>query len=94
MLRGAVDRSLLRVACWIVRRLRARGPLPTPLLVAAGLVRVVDGDAYAEWADGLWVRQPDAYDRPVPPRPDAWRRSAFWSKDPDPPPPSPWVRES
>jgi hypothetical protein len=92
MLRDAVDRGLLRLACWTVRRLCARGPLPTPLLVAAGLVRVIDGDAYAELGPGQWSRRPDAYDRPVPPRPDAWRRSTYWSRDPDPPPPSPWFR--
>jgi hypothetical protein len=92
MLRGAVDRGLLRVACWMVRRLRARDPLPTSLLVAAGLVRIIDGDAWAELSPGVWSRRPDAYDRPVP-RPNAWRRSEYWSKEPEPPArPAPWHR--
>jgi len=83
---------MLRMACWAVRRLRARGPLPVPLLEAAGLVRVVEGDAYLETMPGTWTRLPGVADAP-PPRPDAWRRSTFWSRDPDPPArPSPWFR--
>jgi hypothetical protein len=94
MLRGYVDRALLGGACWAVRRLRARGPLPTPLLVAAGLVRVVDGAPYLETTPGTWLRLPGVADAP-PPRPDAWRRSAYWSKEPAPPArPAPWSRVS
>src|SRR5262245_37086404 len=89
---GYANRALLRVACWAVRRLRARGPLPVPLLEAAGLVRVVDGDAYLETAPGTWIRLPGVADAP-PPRADAWRRAAdFWSPDPAPPGPTPWFR--
>src|SRR5262245_5507746 len=88
---GYADRALLRVACWAVRRLRARGPLPVPLLEAAGLVRVVDGDAYLETAAATWTRLPGVADAP-PVRPDAWRRSTYWSPDPDPPTPTPWFR--
>jgi hypothetical protein len=69
MLRDYVDRGVLRVGCWAVRRLRARGLGP-----------------------GQWTRVPDAYDRPVP-RPNAWRRSEYWSKEPEPPArPAPWHR--
>ena len=91
MLPGAVERGLLRLACRLVRRLRARGPLPVPLLVAAGLVQVIDGDAYFETAPGTKTRLPGVVDTP-PPRRDAWRRSTFWSPEPDPPGVPPWVR--
>jgi hypothetical protein len=92
MRRAAIDRALLRVACWTVRRLRARGPLPTALLVAAGLVQVIDGDAYLETTPGTKSRLPGVAETPSP-RFDAWRRSTFWSKDPDRPArPAPWVR--
>lgn len=70
---GYRDRALLRLACWAVRRLRARGPLPVPLLVAAGLVQVIDGDPYLETGPGTTIRLPGVLDAP-PPRPDAWRR--------------------
>jgi len=49
---GYRDRALLRLACWAVRRLRARGPLPVPLLDAAGLVQMIGGDPYLETAAG------------------------------------------
>jgi hypothetical protein len=88
---GYRDRALLRLACWAVRRLRARGPLPVPLLVAAGLVQVIDGDPYLETGPGTKIRLPGVLDAP-PPRPDAWRRSAYWSQKPDPPGPTPWFR--
>src|SRR4030095_7109009 len=89
---GYRDRALLRLACWAVRRLRARGPLPVPLLEAAGLVRVVDGDAYVQ-THGSWTRLPGVADAP-PPRADAWRRSTYWSQEPDRATrPAPWVRE-
>jgi hypothetical protein len=88
---GYRDRVLLRVGCWLVRRLRARGPLPTPLLVAAGLVRIVDGDPYAETTPGVWSRLPGVADAP-PPRRDAWCRSTYWEREPDAPPRTPWFR--
>src|SRR5262245_34519677 len=90
---GCRDRALLRLACWAVRRLRARGPLPSPLLVAAGLVRVVDGDPYAELSPGVWTRLPGVADA-LPPRRDAWRRSTYWERAPDPPARTSWFRES
>jgi hypothetical protein len=87
---GYVDRGLLRLACWATRRVRARGPLPTALLVAAGLVEVIDGDAYLETTPGTKIALPGVADVPSP-RADAWRRSRYWSKDPDPPArPAPW----
>ena len=89
---GYRDRALLRLACWATRKLRRRGPLPVPLLEAAGLLRIVDGDGYAEMAPGTWTRLPGVADAP-PSRRDAWRRSAHWSQEPDPPPrPTPWFR--
>jgi hypothetical protein len=90
---GYVDRGLLRLACWATRRLRARGPLPVPLLDAAGLVRIVDGDPYVETTPGVWSRLPGVADAP-PPRGDAWRRSTYWERAPDPPARTPWFRES
>ena len=92
MLRNYVDRGVLRVACWAVTRLRARGPLPAPLLEAAGLLRVVDGDPYLQRAPGTWTT-PRGVAAAPPPRVDMWRRSPFWSRDPAPPPPSPWFRQ-
>jgi hypothetical protein len=90
MLRDAIDRGVLRVGCWAVRRLRARGPLPIPLLVAAGLVQVIDGDAYLETTPGTKIALRGVADVP-PPRRDAWRRSGYWSKDPElPARPAPW----
>ena len=84
------DRVLLAAACWAVRRLRARGPLPTKLLVDAGLVRLVDGDAYLE-TQGGWTALPGVAAAP-PPRVDMWRRAPFWSKEPAPPAPTSWFR--
>ena len=71
---GYLDRALLGVACWTVRRLRARGRCRPRLLVAAGLVQVIDGDAYLETTPGTKILLPGVADAP-PPRPDAWRRS-------------------
>src|SRR5262245_6297981 len=88
---GYLDRELLRLACCTIRRLRARGPLPVPLLVAAGLARVVEGANYLESTPVTWVQQPGVADTP-PVRPDAWRRSTYWSQDPDPPAQTPWFR--
>jgi hypothetical protein len=89
---GARDRALVRLTCWLVRRVRARGPLPTALLVAAGLVEVIDGDLYLEASPGVKIALAGVADA-APPRPDAWRRSGYWSKDPEPPArPAPWVR--
>lgn len=82
---------LLRVACWMVRRLRPRGPLPVPLLEAAGPVLMIDGDPYLETTPGTKIRLPGVADAP-PPRRDAWRRSAYWSREPAPPA-SPWFRQ-
>jgi hypothetical protein len=90
--RGYLDRVLVGVAGWTLRRLRARGPLPARILVDAGLARIVDGDAYVETATpGSWMRLPGVADAP-PPRPDAWRRSTYWSQEPEPPRPTPWFR--
>jgi hypothetical protein len=92
MLRDYVDRGMLGASCWLVGRLRARGPLPTRLLVAAGLVRLVDGEPYAETTAGTWTRLPGVADAP-PPRPDTWRRSSYWTRDPEPPArPASWHR--
>ena len=89
---GYLDRALLGVALWTVRRLRSRGPLPPTLLEAAGLLRIVDGrDEYIETA-GSWLCVRGVADAP-PRRPDAWRRSSFWHREPGPPArPSLWFR--
>jgi hypothetical protein len=57
-----------------------------------GLAQPIDGAAYLEAAPGTWARLPGVADEP-PPRPDAWRRSTYWSQEPDPPSrPPPWFR--
>lgn len=91
-LRGAVDRGLVALTCWLLRRWRARGAVPLAVLDAAGVLKVIDGDPYLGTAAG-WTLLRGVADAP-PPRRDAWRRSTFWSRDPDPPGrPAPWFRE-